>query len=115
RAWSARLGGVDAGATDFRLLDREGRIRWFRDYPAPLNPADVGGPTVIGTVADITALKAAEQVAEQRSRELAHVARTSVVGELAAALAHEIRQPLTAILINAQTAMRVLESQPREP
>jgi two-component system, LuxR family, sensor kinase FixL len=53
--------------------------------------------------------------AAQRSRELAHVARTSIVGELAAALAHEIRQPLTAILINSQTAMRVLDAQPRDP
>ena len=38
-----------------------------------------------------------------------------MVGELAAALAHEIRQPLTAILINSQTAMRVLDAQPHDP
>jgi len=119
RTWSGRLGSVNAGATesptDFRLLDREGHIRWFRDYAAPFHPADVDDGTVVGTVADITALKAVEHVAEQRSRELAHVARTAVVGELAAALAHEIRQPLTAILINAQTAMRVLDTHPRDP
>jgi len=119
RTWSGRLGSANAGATesptDFRLLDREGHIRWFRDYAAPFHPADVDDGTVVGTVADITALKAVEHVAEQRSRELAHVARTAVVGELAAALAHEIRQPLTAILINAQTAMRVLDTHPRDP
>jgi signal transduction histidine kinase len=66
-------------------------------------------------VADITELREAEQTAAQRSRELAHVARTTVVGELAAALAHEIRQPLTAILINSQTAMRVLDAKTSDP
>jgi PAS domain S-box-containing protein len=120
RTWSARLratqaGGADSPTDDFRLLDREGRIRWFRDHPAPFQPPDADAATVVGTITDVTALKAAEQLAEQRSRELAHVARTAVVGELAAALAHEIRQPLTAILINAQTAVRVLDAQPRDP
>ena len=120
RAWSARaespFGTSAAGATDFRLLDRDGTVRWFRDRPAPFHLASAdSAATVVGTVADITELRDAEQIAAQRSRELAHVARTTVVGELAAALAHEIRQPLTAILINSQTAMRVLDAKTSDP
>jgi PAS domain S-box-containing protein len=119
RAWSSRLEGTSPGGTasgvDFRLLDRDGRIRWFRERSGPVNLADADSPVLVGTITEITELREAEQVAAQRSRELAHVARTSVVGELAAALAHEIRQPLTAILINSQTAMRVLDAQPQDP
>ena len=120
RAWSARaespFGSGATTATDFRLLDRDGTVRWFRDRPAPLHlaPAESAG-AVLGTMSDITELREAEQLAAQRSRELAHVARTTVVGELAAALAHEIRQPLTAILINSQTAMRVLDAKTSDP
>jgi PAS domain S-box-containing protein len=119
RAWNARLDGASVGTAteslDYRLVDRDGRAWWFRDRSAPVDLAHADSPVLVGTVTDITELRAAEQVAAQRSRELAHVARTSVVGELAAALAHEIRQPLTAILINSQTAMRVLDSQPHDP
>ena len=119
RAWHARLDGAYVGSptdsVDFRLVDRDGRVRWFRDRSAPVDLAHADSAVLVGTVTDITELREAEQIAAQRSRELAHVARTSVVGELAAALAHEIRQPLTAILINSQTAMRVLDAQPHDP
>jgi len=119
RAWSARaenpFGGGDSRQTDFRLLDRDGHVRWFRDRPAPFHLAPADSTSVIGSVADITELHEAEVTAAQRSRELAHVARNTVVGELAAALAHEIRQPLTAILINSQTAMRVLDAKTGDP
>ena len=118
RTWSARAENPFGGAsspTDFRLLDRDGQVRWFRDRPAAFHLAPPDPAAVVGTVVDITELREAEQTAAQRGRELAHVARTSVVGELAAALAHEIRQPLTAILINSQTAMRVLDAKASDP
>jgi len=119
RAWNARaespFGGGDGSPTDFRLLDRDGHARWFRDRPAPFHLAPGDPASVTGTVAEITELRDAEQIASQRSRELAHVARNTVVGELAAALAHEIRQPLTAILINSQTAIRMLDSKTSDP
>ena len=119
RAWTARLDGAYVGnptdSLDYRLVDRDGRVRWVRDRSAPVDLAHADSAVLVGTVTDITELREAEQMAAQRSRELAHVARTSVVGELAAALAHEIRQPLTAILINSQTAMRVLDAQPHDP
>jgi len=51
----------------------------------------------------------------QRNREqLAHVSRISTMGELAASLAHELNQPLTAILSNAQAAQRFLNAKPAE-
>jgi C4-dicarboxylate-specific signal transduction histidine kinase len=59
-------------------------------------------------VADITRRKLAEiEVAEQRA-QLSHLTRVAVLGELSGALAHELGQPLTAILSNAQAAQRFL-------
>jgi signal transduction histidine kinase len=52
----------------------------------------------------------AEVQSRQRSAELAHVNRYSTAGELTAAIAHEIRQPLSAILINVETAALMVKS-----
>lgn len=104
---------------DFRAIASDGSVRWFRARTARMSnrPAVAGrsAPSMFGTVTDISELKRAEARTDERSQELAHIARTAMVGELAAALAHEIRQPLTAILINSQTAVRVLDARPGDP
>lgn len=61
---------------------------------------------------DITERKRAEAEAEQQRRELAHLTRVSAMGVLSGALAHELNQPLTAILSNAQTAARLISRTP---
>jgi signal transduction histidine kinase len=50
----------------------------------------------------------AEREAQRRREELAHMTRVATMGELTASLAHEINQPLAAILSNAQAALRLL-------
>jgi PAS domain S-box-containing protein len=57
---------------------------------------------------DITARKRAEVEALQQRAELAHLSRVTMLGELSGSLAHELNQPLTAILSNAQAAKRFL-------
>jgi len=59
---------------------------------------------------DITPRKQAEQALRQQREEFALVSRLATVGEFAASIAHEIHQPLTAILNNAQAAQRFLSS-----
>lgn len=61
---------------------------------------------------NVTARKRAELEAEQRRQELTHFSRVSAMGELAASLAHELNQPLTGVLTNAQAAVRYLEADP---
>ena len=56
--------------------------------------------------------RAAEQEMQRHRAELAHVTRLSTMGELAASLAHELNQPLTAILSNVQAAQRFLGASP---
>ena len=59
---------------------------------------------------DVTDRKHAEQEARQIRDELAHAGRIATMGEMAAALAHELNQPLAAILSNAQAATRFLSA-----
>jgi signal transduction histidine kinase/integral membrane sensor domain MASE1 len=58
------------------------------------------------------ALRGAQIDAQRSRQELAHVARVSSMGELTASLAHQLNQPLTAIMSNAQAARRLLASSP---
>jgi signal transduction histidine kinase len=66
-----------------------------------------GGAVIVHL--DATALKRAELESERHRAELAHVVRVATMGELAASVAHELNQPLTAILSNAQAGRRLLE------
>lgn len=61
-----------------------------------------------GILEDITELKRAKEEAQERREEIAHLGRMSTMGELSASLAHELNQPLTAILSNAQAALRFI-------
>jgi PAS domain S-box-containing protein len=63
---------------------------------------------------DVTAQRQAEREAYRNRLQLAHLERVATMGELAASLAHEINQPLTAILSNAQAALRFIRSNPPE-
>jgi PAS domain S-box-containing protein len=67
-----------------------------------------------GIMRDVTERKRAEAEIQEQRAELAHVARVSIMGELAASLAHELNQPLTAILSNTQAALRFLSSKPAD-
>ena len=63
-----------------------------------------------GIIEDITELRQAKEEAQKRREEIAHMGRVATMGELSASLAHELNQPLTAILSNAQAALRFMAS-----
>jgi two-component system sensor kinase FixL len=80
-----------------------------------LNPIQTAeGIFVLAALVDITERKRAESELQRNREELAHVTRVSTMGELAASLAHELNQPLTAILSNAQAAQRFLSVKPTD-
>ncbi len=71
-----------------------------------------GEPCFIAIIRDLTDQRRAEREVQERQRELAHLGRVATVGELSGALAHELSQPLTAMLSNAEAAQRMLGQQP---
>jgi two-component system sensor kinase FixL len=74
-----------------------------------LNPIDTSdGMTILVTMVDVTLQRETEREEVRRRNEMAHLSRVAVLGELSGSLAHELNQPLTAILSNAQAARRFL-------
>jgi PAS domain S-box-containing protein len=114
RAAVATLRGAlrgQAAATDVRVVRPDGEVRWIR-VRARSHLDGRGAPDQLsGLFLDITDQKAAETEAELQHQEVTHLMRVSVMGELSGAIAHEVNQPLTAILTNAQSALYLLDQE----
>ena len=96
---------------DFRILSN-GTERWVVAKGRSVDDAPGHGKRRMGVVTDITARKKAELEAQRHRDELAHAGRVSVMGQLSSALAHELNQPLGAILRNAEAAELFLQGIP---
>ena len=71
---------------------------------------EIGGELCyISVIRDMTSQRRAEREAQDQRHQMAHLTRVAVLGQLSGALAHELNQPLTAILSNAQAAQRFLK------
>jgi two-component system, LuxR family, sensor kinase FixL len=97
-----------------RLTDAQGKIRWLQTVKRPIIDKEGIANQVLGASTDITQRKETELELQRQRGELAHLTRVSTMGELSASLAHELNQPLTAILSNAQAAQRFLIANPAE-
>jgi signal transduction histidine kinase/integral membrane sensor domain MASE1 len=92
---------------EFRVQDGD-EIRWI-SVRARAVAGDDGKPTAMsGAFGDVTSRKLAEADADVQRQEIAHLMRVSMLGELSGGLAHELTQPLTAILSNAQAGKLLL-------
>jgi C4-dicarboxylate-specific signal transduction histidine kinase len=88
-----------------RIIQPDGTQRWVRARAR----ADHEPTRISGTFVDITARKAAELELAERRRESAHLMRVSMLGGLSGSIAHELTQPLAAILSNAQAARLMMK------
>ena len=93
---------------EYRLRRHDGEYRWISDHGVPRYDSESDFLGYIGSCVDLTERRQAEAEALRQRAELAHVSRVSVMGELSASMAHELNQPLTAILSNTQAAQRFL-------
>jgi C4-dicarboxylate-specific signal transduction histidine kinase len=98
---------------EFRVIKPDGQLKWLQAKRATNRNATGAVINTSGVFTDITIRKAAETEAELQRRELAHLMRVSQVGALSGGLAHELTQPLTAILANAQAARTMLSGKAR--
>jgi PAS domain S-box-containing protein len=96
---------------EYRLRRADGEYRWVLDSGSPRVGPEDQFAGYIGSCIDITERKQADMELHQQRNELAHLSRVAMLGELSASLAHELNQPLTAILSNAQAAQRFMARQ----
>ena len=107
---------IRAGAdydVDFRIRGTDGDIRFLRGIGHHNPSQETGG--YFGITMDITERKRAEGERERLrllEAELAHITRVNMMGELAAALAHEIKQPIAASVTSANALLRWLAHDP---
>jgi PAS domain S-box-containing protein len=95
----------------YRLRRADGEYRWVIESGIPRYTGGGEFAGYIGSNIDITDLKRAEEERErlrQVQAELAHINRVTTMGELAASIAHEIKQPISAAHTNAKTSLRWL-------
>jgi C4-dicarboxylate-specific signal transduction histidine kinase len=90
---------------EYRTLRPDGEVRWFT---ARGQPANDDPHRLTGVIMEITARKTAELQAEADRAALTHMSRVATMGEMSAAIAHQLNQPLAAILGNAETARKML-------
>jgi len=98
-----------------RMRGEDGQYRWFLIRDNPLRDEQGRVLRWYGTRTDIEDRKRAERERErlrQLEADLAHINRVSMMGEMAASLAHEIRQPITAAITSADACLRWLTRNP---
>jgi PAS domain S-box-containing protein len=106
------LEGVSEAGQDDTFTRPDGTIESLHWQIMP-GPSSEGRPAGVFLFAELTTeRKLGERTLEELRRELAHLMRVSVLGELSGAMAHEISQPLAAILANAQAAQSYLSRGP---
>ncbi len=94
----------------FRIVP-QGAVKQIRGMARLM--AKIGGrPLFIGALQDVTESKVAEEALDRARSELAHVARVTTLNALTASIAHEINQPLSGIITNASTCLRMLNGAP---
>jgi two-component system, LuxR family, sensor kinase FixL len=98
-----------SGQVEYRLLRRNGGYRWMYAKGKVVVDAKGKPQRLIGVHIDTTQRKLEELRSREQRDQLTHLSRISLLGELSGALAHELNQPLTAIMLNAQAARRALD------
>jgi PAS domain S-box-containing protein len=94
---------------EYRVLHKDGTLRWFVGRGTVVREHD--RPTrVVGTVIDVTDAKHADEALGHAQAELDRLSRLAAFGEFAASIAHELSQPLTAIVMNARACLRFLRA-----
>src|SRR4029453_13516648 len=95
----------------FRITTPRGTLKHVRGV-AHVSKGIEGRPLFVGALQDVTESMLAEEALNKARSELAHVARVATVSTLTASIAHEINQPLSGIITNAGTCLRMLAAEP---
>jgi C4-dicarboxylate-specific signal transduction histidine kinase len=97
-------------AHEYRLRMPDGRVKHIHVVAHAMGH-ETGGVDFVGAVMDVTAIRLAEMELHKTRSELAHVTRMTSLGELTASIAHEVNQPLGAVVTNAEAGLSWLDHQ----
>ena len=95
-----------ARSWDARKVRKDGTVLWVRETAKAVPRAN--GPIVLIACEDMTGQRRAAEALRQAQADLAHVSRVTTLGEMGASIAHEIDQPLSGVVINANACLRFL-------
>jgi two-component system sensor kinase FixL len=104
------VAGARSADIEYRIIHPDGTMRYVHHIAQTTRSADGKALRQVGTLHDITERRRAEDEARQMQDRIAHFGRISTMGEMAAGIAHEVNQPLTAIATYAQACQRLLAS-----
>jgi signal transduction histidine kinase len=93
---------------DYRIVLANGSIKYLQSLGHPVLGESGDLVEFVGTVIDATERRGAEEALREAQAELAHVTRVMTMGELTASIAHEIKQPLAAVVTNGGACLRWL-------
>jgi C4-dicarboxylate-specific signal transduction histidine kinase len=96
---------------EYRLLLPDGSVKYLHSL-GECSVGQSGDVEFIGAVQDVTQRRLSEKALARARAELAHVARITTLGELTASIAHEINQPLTAVVTDGSASLRWLGANP---
>jgi PAS domain S-box-containing protein len=94
-----------------RVIRQDGSVRFVQSMGEPIRNGDGTVVRLAGALLDITERRQTEEALREAQSELAHVTRVATLGEMTASIAHEINQPLAAVVNNASACLRWLAGQ----
>lgn len=95
----------------FRIVTPRGGVKHIRGLARVMEQI-AGRPLFIGALQDVTESRAAEEALNRARSELFQVSRVATLNTLTASIAHEVNQPLSGIITNASTCLRMLSGDP---
>jgi PAS domain S-box-containing protein len=113
RTWMSCVRSGEAYQVEVRTFHAPDRTyRWCMTSALPLLDADGRILKWHGTVVDMHDWKQAQETLRNTQAELANMARAMTMGQLTASIAHEVNQPLSGVITNASTCLRMLDADP---
>ena len=96
---------------EHRLLMPDGSVKSVNVVARAVRDGS-GSVEFLGAIRDVSAAKQAEQELREAQAELAHITRVTTLGELTASIAHEVNQPIAAVVTNAAAGLGWLKAEP---
>ena len=112
RSFPLEAGSASVHEFEKRYRSKDGQAVWAYVSSFVVPATDTSPAFIAGIVVDITDRKRAEEALRQAQADLARVNRVMLLGEMTASIAHEINQPIAAVITNANAGLRWLRAGP---